>query len=107
MTGDIFILVFSLDDLKSFFQIKQILKMIFELKRSKILPILIIANKLDVLVDKKIQHRCVDLDEIQSLLQVYKSCVYSEISCKNLLGLELAFQKMLAISNLPKGKYLK
>ncbi len=102
MTGDLFILVFSLDDIDSYIQMKQLLKIIFELKRSKTIPILIIGNKLDCLIEKKIISRCFDQNEMQQFLSSYKSCVYSEVSCKNLIGIDLAFQKLFDISNLPK-----
>jgi small GTP-binding protein len=102
MTGDLFILVFSVDDIDSYIQMKQLLRLIFELKRSKKIPILIIGNKLDCLIDKKIPGRCVDISEMHHFFSVYKSCIYSEISCRTGTGIDSAFQKFFDMSNLPK-----
>lgn len=64
-------------------------------------PILIIGNKLDYLLDQKIQSRCVESSDVQRYLSTFKSCIYYETSCKNCMGLDRAFEKYFNYVNLP------
>lgn len=102
-----FVLVFGIDDIDSYFQIKQLCELIVELKKTKQdqrcsnVPILILGNKIDYLLENKLSSRCIDLIETQQFVSTFKSCMYSEISCKNLMGLDSAFEKWFSFANLP------
>lgn len=110
MIGDLFVLVFSLDDIDSYFQVKQLCELIIKLKKNKQdsknsnnnlnIPILILGNKLDYLLENKIAARCVDLNETQQFASQFK-CLYSEISCKNKIGLDSAFERFFTQATLP------
>lgn len=101
--------MYSIDDIDSYLQVKQLCELIMELKKSKQdhhrnshnIPILILGNKLDYLLDNKITSRCVDTNETQQFTSSLKSCIYSEISCKNLIGLDSSFEKLFTQANLP------
>lgn len=107
--GDLFVIVFSIDDIDSYLQVKQLCELIIELKKTKQdskhhntnVPILIIGNKLDYLLENKILQRCVDLSEMQQFASSLKSSIFCEISCKNLMGLDNAFEKLFTQANLP------
>ncbi|CAF0979821.1 unnamed protein product [Brachionus calyciflorus] len=107
MTGDLFVLVFSIDDIDSYLQVKQLTELIVELKKSKqdqrnsTVPILILANKLDYLLESRITQRCVDSSDTQQFVSSFKSCLYSEISCKTSFGLDNGFEKLFNLANLP------
>jgi len=85
--------------------------MIAELKRIKPesrsnsnrsnVPILILGNKLDLVLDHKVSSKCVELAEVQEHIQPFKSCIYAEVSCKKLIGLDQAFEKLFTLANLP------
>lgn len=102
-----FVLVFGIDDIDSYFQVKQLCELILELKRTKQdqrcsnVPILILGNKIDYLLENKLSSRCIDLLETQQFVSTFKSCMYSEISCKNFMGLDSTFEKWFNIANLP------
>jgi small GTP-binding protein len=109
MTGDIFVLVFSIDDVDSYVQVKQLCELIKELKKSKQdakssmnVPVLVLANKLDYLTDKRAARRGYDSAELQQqILAANKSCVFYEVSCKHLIGLDLAFEALFNQASLP------
>ena len=107
MTGDLFVLVFSIDDIDSYLQVKQLAEQIIELKKTKQsgnslnIPILILGNKIDYLIDNKVSHRCVDLADAQQYATSFKSCYFCEVSCKGLIGLEFAFEKLFNLASLP------
>ena len=104
-----FVLVFSIEDIDSYVQIKQLCEQIRELKKNKHesrnnnsnVPILIVCNKLDLLLDNKINNRCVNLTDAQQFASSLKSCIYSEVSCKNRIGMDSAFEKLFIQANLP------
>lgn len=102
-----FVLVFGIDDIDSYFQIKQLCELIVELKKTKQdqrcsnVPILILGNKIDYLLENKLTSRCIDLTDTQQFVSSFKSCMYSEISCKNTMGLDSAFEKLFNTANLP------
>lgn len=107
MIGDLFILLFSLDDLNSYQRMKQIAKQIIETKQqtksksSKYIPILILGNKLDYMTNNKITKKCVETSEVEKFLSSIKSSLYFEISCKETVGLENAFERFLHQWGLP------
>ena len=108
--GDLFVLVFNIDDVDSYNQIKQLQDLIFELKKTKQkdnkkhlkIPILILANKKDRLLEKRVGNRN-DPPENQQIITAssFKSSLYFEISCKQSLGIEAAFEKLFLVANLP------
>lgn len=102
MSGDVFVLPFSLDDIDSFNQVKNLCQEIRELKkvnRKTNFPILILGNKLDTIKDSKT--RCVDAATIELLLSSMKSCIYAETSCRTTRGLDEAFQKVFTMASMP------
>lgn len=110
--GDLFVLVFSLTDMRSYIQVKQLCEEIRELKKAKnekqcTSNILIFGNKLDQVIENRVknkgplQQRCVDSIDAQSFAATFKSCYYSEISCKTLWGITGGFMNLLENSSLP------
>ncbi len=108
--GDLFVLVFSLTTSSSWIQVKQLCEEIKELKKSKSnekhSSVLLLGNKLDQVTENRnkkttVQHRCVDPIDAQNFASGFKSCFYSEISCKTLWGITNAFQSFLESSVLP------
>jgi dexamethasone-induced Ras-related protein 1 len=94
MTGDIFVLVFSIDDVDSYVQVKQLCELIKDLKKTKqdknnsvSASILILGNKLDYLLENKITNRPFEPVELQQFALSNKASYYYEVSCKNLHGL--------------------
>ena len=105
-----FVLVFNIDDLDSYNQIKQLQDLILELKKTKQkeskkkIPILILANKKDRLLEKRLANRANEhssSENHQINASAFKSSLYFEISCKQSLGIENAFEKLFLIANLP------
>lgn len=104
-----FVLVFNIDDLESYNQIKQLQDLILDLKKAKQkdskkkIPILILANKKDLSLQRRITNRSNDTNESQHVnSSVFsKSSLYFEISCKQSLGIENAFEKLFLQANLP------
>ena len=109
MTGDIFVLVFSIDDVDSYVQVRQLCELIRELKKTKQdsknsmnVPVLVLANKLDVMLENRQVTRGFDLTELQQqIVATNKSCVFYEVSCKSLIGLDSAFELFFQQANLP------
>jgi small GTP-binding protein len=109
MTGDIFVLVFSIDDVDSYVQVKQLCELIRELKKTKQdgknsmnVPVLVLANKLDNMLENRQLTRGFDTTELQQQIVVTnKSCVFYEVSCKSLIGLDSAFEIFFNQANLP------
>jgi small GTP-binding protein len=93
MLGDLFIVVFSIDDIDSYTQMKKICEQIIEIKKlkqnSKVnSPILVVGNKLDLLYDNRIKSRCFNSVDFEKFLSTFKSTFYHETSCKNSIGTE-------------------
>jgi hypothetical protein len=104
--GDLFVLVFNLDDIDSYMQMKKLCEQIMEIKKQKnhakiYIPILIIGNKLDYILDNKIKNRCYNSADFEKFLTTIKTACYNETSCKNNIGLDRAFEKYFFQSNLP------
>jgi small GTP-binding protein len=108
MTGDIFVLVFSIDDVDSYVQVKQLCELIKELKKTKQdgkncmnVPVLVLANKLDYMLENRAVQRGYDSTELQQqIVATNKSCVFYEVSCKSLIGLDIAFEMFFHQVNL-------
>jgi hypothetical protein len=102
MSGDIFILPFSIDDIDSYDQVKQNCQEIREIKKEKkSFPILILGNKIDCINDNSSKRRCVDASYVELFASTVKSCIYAEVSCKSSKGLEDAFQRLFTQAFLP------
>ena len=103
MSGDIFILPFSLDDIDSYNQVKNLCQEIHEIKKvnrkKNNFPILILGNKLDIL--KESRTRCVDLATVELFASTMKHCIYADISCRTQRGIEDAFQKLFTSYSMP------
>lgn len=106
-------LVFSLTDINSYIQVKTLCEEIKELKKTKNLDkkvlstnILILGNKLDQVMDARnkkvqLQTRCIDPIDAQNFALTYKSCFYSEISCKTDWGVSTAFHDFFEKCHFP------
>ena len=102
-------LVFDINDVDSYVQVRQLCDMVRELKKTKIdsknsnsVPILILGNKLDILLESKMnKNRSPDSVEMQQITSSNKSCVFYEVSCKSLIGLDVAFEDFFHQANLP------
>ena len=106
MIGDIFIVVFSLDDIDSFVKMKNTCEQIVEIKKLKHhtkinVPILIIGNKLDLLYENRIKSRCFNSVDFDKFISTLKNIYYHETSCKFTIGLEKAFEDIFYQSFLP------
>ncbi|KAG2455809.1 RASD1 protein, partial [Polypterus senegalus] len=104
LTGDVFILVFSLDNKDSFVEVQRLKQQIFETKsclKSKTkenvdVPLVICGNKLD-----RDFYREVQRDEIEQLVAGDRSCAYFEISAKRNSNVDLMFQTLFTMAKLP------
>lgn len=105
-------MVFSLDNVESYTQVKSLLQLIVELKKPSSKPengrhstsVLVVGNKLDLLMENKIASRCVELGDIQQMVASTagpKTAVYTEISALNAMGIETAFERLFSLASLP------
>lgn len=119
-------MVFSLDNVDSYTQVKQQLQLIVDLKKptaskqenrrgsggtggsgngcTSSVPILVVGNKLDLLMENKVSSRCAELGDIQQMVASVagpRTAVYSEISARNSMGIETAFERLFALAALP------
>ncbi len=103
MSGDVFILPFSLDDIDSYNQVKNLCQEIREIKKvnrkKRNFPILILGNKLDTL--KENRTRCVDVATVELFAAAMKYCIYADVSCRSQRGIEDAFQKLFTTFSIP------
>ncbi|XP_051570451.1 dexamethasone-induced Ras-related protein 1-like [Myxocyprinus asiaticus] len=103
LTGDVFILVFSLDNRDSFHEVQHLKKQIFETKsclKNKTkedadVPLVICGNKCD-----RDFYREVKEEEIEQLFGGDK-CAYFEISAKRNTNVEIMFQTLFNMAKLP------
>ncbi|XP_057673281.1 dexamethasone-induced Ras-related protein 1-like isoform X1 [Corythoichthys intestinalis] len=106
LTGDVFILVFSLDNRDSFQEVQRLKRQIYETKsclrnktkESDEVPLVICGNKCD-----REFHREVQEDEIQRLLggEDGRRCAYFEISAKKNTNVDRMFHTLFAAAKLP------
>ncbi|XP_048408486.1 dexamethasone-induced Ras-related protein 1 [Stegostoma tigrinum] len=104
LTGDVFILVFSLDNQDSFEEVQRLKQQIMETKsclKNKTkdnidVPIVICGNKSD-----RDFHREVPRDKIQRLLDGDTKCAYFEISAKRNSNVDEMFQTLFTMAKLP------
>ncbi|XP_042197038.1 dexamethasone-induced Ras-related protein 1 [Callorhinchus milii] len=104
LTGDVFILVFSLDNRDSFEEVQRLKQQIMETKsclKNKTkenidVPIVICGNKGD-----RDFYREVQREEVQQLVEGDKKCAYFEISAKRNTSLDEMFQALFTMAKLP------
>uniref|UniRef100_A0A4W3JFW6 Ras related dexamethasone induced 1 n=1 Tax=Callorhinchus milii TaxID=7868 RepID=A0A4W3JFW6_CALMI len=104
ITGDVFILVFSLDNRDSFEEVQRLKQQIMETKsclKNKTkenidVPIVICGNKGD-----RDFYREVQREEVQQLVEGDKKCAYFEISAKRNTSLDEMFQALFTMAKLP------
>ena len=106
--GDLFVLVFNIDELDTCNQIKQLQDLILELKKTKQknsknkVPIMILANKKDRLLERRNLNRDYFTTEMNNVsVSAFKPSLYFEISCKQSIGIENAFEKLFTLATLP------
>ncbi|CAB1417792.1 unnamed protein product [Pleuronectes platessa] len=104
LTGDVFILVFSLDNRESFEEVQRLKRQIYETKsclRNKTkenvdVPLVICGNKCD-----KDMYREVQEEEIERLVNGDEHCAYFEISAKKNTNVDQMFQTLFTMAKLP------
>ncbi|TNM97413.1 hypothetical protein fugu_015569 [Takifugu bimaculatus] len=104
LTGDIFILVFSLDNRESFQEVQRLKRQIYETKsclRNKTketadVPLVICGNKCDRDFYQEVQE-----EEIKQLVGGDKHCAYFEISAKKNTNVDQMFQTLFTMAKLP------
>jgi GTPase SAR1 family protein len=105
--GDIFILVYSIDNRESFEEVKHLHEQILQtkgqsttgggrLKRKNLVPIVIVGNKCD-----KEHSRAVETSEMKELSDSYPSCACIEASAKKNINIEEIFLKLFVLAKLP------
>ncbi len=106
-TGDIFLLVYSVDNRESFDEVQRLRTQILECKgqvspggskrRTKqLVPIVIVGNKCDLE-----PRRQVDTQELKDLVQPFPNCGYVEVSAKKNINIEEVFLKLFVLAKLP------
>ncbi|KAL2101323.1 hypothetical protein ACEWY4_003084 [Coilia grayii] len=104
LTGDVFILVFSLDNRDSFQEVQRLKRQILETKsclKNKTkenidVPLVICGNKCD-----RDFYREVKDDEIEELVGGDEHCAYFEISAKRNSNVDQMFSKLFTMAKLP------
>ncbi|CAH2307745.1 dexamethasone-induced Ras-related 1 [Pelobates cultripes] len=104
LTGDVFILVFSLDNRDSFEEVQRLKQQIIETKsclKNKTkenvdVPLVICGNKGD-----RDFYREVQAHEIEQLVGVDKNCSYFEVSAKKNSKLDEMFRELFTLAKLP------
>ncbi|NWW02608.1 RHES protein, partial [Oreocharis arfaki] len=105
LTGDVFILVFSLDNRESFDEVKRLQKQILEVKsclknktkESADLPMVICGNK----NDHSEIFRKVRTDEGENLVSSDENCAYFEVSAKKNTNVDEMFYVLFSMAKLP------
>ncbi|XP_076843283.1 dexamethasone-induced Ras-related protein 1-like [Brachyhypopomus gauderio] len=104
LTGDVFILVFSLESKDSFQEVQRLKRQIFETKsclKNKTkenvdVPLVICGNKCD-----REFYREVKEEEIEQLVSGDDPCAYFEISAKRNTNVDVMFQTLFTMAKLP------
>lgn len=104
LTGDVFILVFSLDNRDSFQEVQRLKRQIYETKsclKNKTkenvdVPLVICGNKCD-----REFYREVQSEEIEQLMTGDEQCAYFEISAKRNTNVDQMFQTLFTLAKLP------
>ncbi|KAK7507936.1 hypothetical protein BaRGS_00000901, partial [Batillaria attramentaria] len=105
ITGDLFVLVFSIDNRESFNEVIQLREQILECKRNchKVgatnllhIPMVIVANKCD-----RESHRVIDPSDVEALLAGQPNCTCVETSAKKNTNVDEVFKQLFTIAHLP------
>lgn len=104
ISGDLFVLVYSIDNRESFEEVSKLCKQIHECKgqcrkESKRLvhvPMMIVGNKCD-----KDKHRVIDPSEPEMLKETFNHCGFLETSAKKNINVEESFQNLFDLAKLP------
>ncbi|XP_005996755.1 dexamethasone-induced Ras-related protein 1 [Latimeria chalumnae] len=104
LTGDVFILVFSLDNRYSFEEVQRLKQQITETKlclKNKTkenidAPLVICGNKGDKEFCREVQ-----TEDIEQLIAGDKNCAYFEISAKRNSNVDMMFQTLFTMAKLP------
>ncbi|CAB1311958.1 unnamed protein product [Coregonus sp. 'balchen'] len=104
LTGDVFILVFSIDNRDSFQEVQRLKQQIVETKsclknktKEKIdVPLVICGNKGDREFYREVQN-----EEIEQLVAGDEHCAYFEISAKRNTNVDQMFQTLFTMAKLP------
>ncbi|KAM9457648.1 dexamethasone-induced Ras-related protein 1-like [Clarias gariepinus] len=104
LTGDVFILVFSLDNRASFQEVQQLKRQIFETKsglktrtkESINVPLIICGNKCDREFTREVSK-----DEVERLVAGDVHCAYFEVSAKHNTNVYVMFHTLFTIAKLP------
>lgn len=103
-TGDVFVLVFSLDNRESFNEVQRLKRQIYETKsclknktkENLSVPLVICGNKWDREFQREVAR-----EEIDQLVSGDEQCAYFEISAKRNTNVDLMFRRLFAIAKLP------
>lgn len=107
ITGDLFLLVYSIDNRESFEEVERLCQQIQECKtqcrtqtgerRRKFgIPIVVVGNKCD-----REKSRVIDPSEALHLTEVYENCQFIEASAKKNINIEESFTRIFDLGNLP------
>ncbi|XP_029108486.1 dexamethasone-induced Ras-related protein 1 [Scleropages formosus] len=104
LTGDVFILVFSLDNRDSFREVQRLKQQIFETKsclKNKTkehaeVPLVICGNKGDRELCREVRR-----EEVEQLVSSGERCAYFEISAKRNTNVDLMFRALFTMAKLP------
>lgn len=105
LTGDVFILVFSLDNRESFEEVQRLRKQIMEIKsclkdktkETTDIPMVICGNKCDL---GELYHE-VQPEEVEPLIAGDENCAYFEISAKKNTNIDEMFCVLFSMAKLP------
>lgn len=106
-SGDLFLLVYSIDNRESFEEVERLCQQIQECKtqcrtqtgerRRKFgIPIVVVGNKCD-----REKSRVIDPSEALHLTEVYENCQFIEASAKKNINIEESFTRIFDLGNLP------
>ncbi|XP_025108852.1 GTP-binding protein Rhes-like isoform X1 [Pomacea canaliculata] len=105
ITGDLFVLVFSVDNRESFNEVIRLREQILECKKQcqKVgvpnllnIPMVIVGNKVD-----RDAHRVIDPSDVAALLGGQPNCVCVETSAKKNTNVDEVFKQLFTLAHLP------
>ncbi len=97
--GDVFILVFSIDNLESFEEVKRLRQQILDTKSgngSRSVPMVIAGNKLD-----RENHRQVSTEEAKQVFELSRKCTFVETSAKKFFNIDVLFRCLFENARMP------
>ncbi|XP_062567463.1 GTP-binding protein Rhes-like [Saccostrea cucullata] len=107
ITGDLFLLVYSIDNRESFEEVERLCQQIQECKtqcrnregerrQRGAIPVVVVGNKCD-----KEKSRVIDPAEPLHLTEIYENCMFIETSAKKNINIEESFTRLFDMGNLP------